>query len=483
MERWNLVRNHLKYYTNVQVSAIYTIPKSLLLKFGNLENLTYAALSKVIPKHPILGVTIKDEASLKPEWARLESIDLRQITKKINADPSGNWVKAAHTNPFGRFEDLKLPLWRILLVSVSVTNGEDDKGGMTKFAIGFFYHHAIGDGLSGGAFHYTFLDALNALISNDSPSPTISNHVVPIPKQPLLPTLEMATPLHLTWSYTLTTVFSSLVYWTSPKIWTGPPIPVTPTLPPPSKMSYFILSSPIVTNLVSLCRSEKTTLTSLLAILVARKLALEQDGKGFSRFVAAIPFSMRKFTGNSPTDMGAFVSAVSLKFSSNIPTAPLGYIRCWSDRPARREDEHLWDSARECRRVIQEGSKSTTNQTVGLVKYIANDYKKYFLGMLGQKRKESFEMSNIGVLDGGVEEPTSGKEGDDQVKRQKATFDRVVFCQGAYTYGQPFTFTVVTAKNGDMCVVLTWEDGVVEGKDAEGLLMWLEGELRGLGED
>ena len=41
----------------------------------------------------------------------------------------------------------------------------------------------------------------------------------------------------------------------------------------------------------------------------------------------------------------------------------------------------------------------------------------------------------------------------------------------------------MTAKNGDMCVVLTWEDGVVEGKDAEGLSMWLERELRGLGDD
>jgi len=90
--------------------------------------------------------------------------------------------------------------------------------------------------------------------------------------------------------------------------------------------------------------------------------------------------------------------------------------------------------------------------------------------MLGTKRSASFEVSNLGLLDGG----DGGEQGG------RAYFDRVMFSQGAWTYGPPFCFCVATAKNGGMSVALSWDSSVAEDVKAEELLGWLEGELRGL---
>jgi len=45
----------------------------------------------------------------------------------------------------------------------SASGALGDNSADTVFDVGFFYNHAIGDGLSGAAFHLDFLNALNTL--------------------------------------------------------------------------------------------------------------------------------------------------------------------------------------------------------------------------------------------------------------------------------------------------------------------------------
>jgi hypothetical protein len=89
----------------------------------------------------------------------------------------------------------------------------------------FFCHHAIADGLSAGAFNLTFLDALNHLI--DHPSDIAYKSVIEVPKLPLVPNLELRTPLPLSFFFLLKQFFKAYIYDHRDTLeWSGPPIHV-----------------------------------------------------------------------------------------------------------------------------------------------------------------------------------------------------------------------------------------------------------------
>lgn len=454
-------------YNNVAVTTTYTIPRSML-QDRSLEDLVYRAIGYfVIQQHPIMGVTVSGEGSPDPKWVRLPMIDLREVMKVVDADPNSNldpYIQEANRGQFDRLGEL--PLWRLLLIysPAAIASSKD----MIAFTFGFFCHHAMGDGLSCAAFHHTFLEALN------SPLPPNPQPLIVVPALPLLPTLEMGTPVPLTILYTIRKVFAALVYSPiDPLEWAGPLISRTATRPPLVNQRSFFLPSHSLAHLLALCRTEKTTLTALITVLVARKLALMFPTH--SRFRCTVPFSMRKFTGHGLWDMGMLVSGLTTAFSSDA-VVPAGYISCYTPLPSKSPkplavDPLLWSSARACKAAIVAQSSSATDQPVGLIKFVQKDMRGYFLGMLGGKRDHAFEVSNIGVVDGEVEGEGKGRVG----------FGRVLFSQGHSTYAPPYIVCLASAKGGEMGVSLTWEEGVVNDESAEGLLSWLETTLIELG--
>lgn len=441
------------------MTAVYTAPKSLVQKYGGVQDLIYASLAATINHHPILGVTIEDEATPQPRWVRLENIDLRQIVN-VDTDPKPDldldaWINSGHRLPFKTTTDL--PLWRIIVATdiPKPNNGQD----VVSFAVGIIYHHGIGDGISGAAFHLTFRDALNALTT--SANPPTNDHLIPVPTLPLLPSLEMGTPLPIGIWFTLKIIIATFIY--SPKdalLWTGPPISASAPRPPPVNIRTVILPAPTVAKLLAACRENKTTITGLITALIGRKLALAYPT--YTHFAASIPISLRKFTGHTSRDMGVFVTDGKTLFSSE-PTTPSGYLSCSPPPSTTTSDTSLWDSARQVKAFLSAKASTPRNHGVGLLKFVAGDFPKFFKGSLGTKRSHSFELTNVGVVEGGV-----GGEG--------AFFDRVLFSCGGCTFGPPFSFQLATAKGGDMCLNLRWEDGIVEGGIAVEV-------LRGVGEE
>lgn len=170
--------------------------------------------------------------------------------------------------------------------------------------------------------------------------------------------------------------------------------------------------------------------------------------------------------------MGVLVSDCRVQFASeSSPTQ--GYIPCLSEYDASpSSDDVLWDSARKVKNVLSEKGASSRNQGVGLLKF-AGDFQKFFMNTLGTKRVYSFEVTNVGVIDGGVR-----AEGE----RDEVSFDRVVFTSGGCTFSPPMVFRVATAKCGDLCINLGWESEVVEDEKAEEMIRWLEEVLRDLAE-
>lgn len=97
------------------------------------------------------------------------------------------WIEDACQLNFGRPEFL--PLWRVRITR-SLSEGKDGK---VRFRVGVFFHHGIGDGVSGGAFHISFRDALNALLVKTNEMDTLvslEDEIVFSPTLELLPNLE-----------------------------------------------------------------------------------------------------------------------------------------------------------------------------------------------------------------------------------------------------------------------------------------------------
>jgi hypothetical protein len=484
-ERFNILRNHVKFHNNVQVAATYNIPQRLLqtATIDVLQTLIFAALKETLNHQPIMGVTIADEGSPEPKWRRLAKIDLGEVVKIVDTDPKSGmdeWVREGHGLPFERPDEL--PLWRVTVAAqkAAITKGDSD---VISFTVGFFYHHAIGDGLSGGAFHLTFLDALNALLSGKIKLPIDITEaaIVSPPNLPLVPNIEIATRLPVSILFVLKQIINTYVYSPiDPLNWSGPAISSGTPRPPVTQIRSFSLPVSIVTALLALCRREKTTITALLTTLTARRLSTLYPTH--SRFTATVPFSLRKFSGHKARDMGCFVSNIEPYFSSEV-APPRGYISCRSttgSEESRSEigDEELWASARATKRVIDAKTANIKDQNVSLLKFVS-DFPGFFYGKLGSKRENAFEISNIGVLDGGaLGDGSVGGHGGEG--KPRVCFDRVLFSASQVFYGPPFYFCVASAKGGDMTVALSWEKNVVEEDDAVGMLDWLEEVLRGL---
>jgi hypothetical protein len=195
LEKYFIIRNQIKFYNNIEVGATYTVPRSLLkLSAENpLESVIHCALAETLNSQPILGVTIQDEQSPNPKWARVAEFDLREVVKFILEESPSNsvkWIQAGHHEPLDRIGEL--PLWRVV-VALQTPAPTDSESSPFSFSMAFFCHHAIADGLSAGAFHLTFLDALNHLVGHSSD--ILYKPIIEVPKLPLVPNLEMTTHL------------------------------------------------------------------------------------------------------------------------------------------------------------------------------------------------------------------------------------------------------------------------------------------------
>lgn len=152
-----------------------------------------------------------------------------------------------HRKPFERQGEL--PVWRVV-VAAQLSTFISSKGGQAiRFTVSVFHHHAIGDGLSSGAFHLTLLDALNIILADTStinPSP-----LVRIPLLPLLPTIEMGTPLPVSFFFALKKIFQAYIY--NPidaGESSGPLISASTPRPPISNLNTLSLTSQVVSIVI-----------------------------------------------------------------------------------------------------------------------------------------------------------------------------------------------------------------------------------------
>jgi hypothetical protein len=377
LEQFHHIRNKLQFYNSVALTAQYVISSRVLDDLGGIQAVIFAALKVVVCQHPIMGVAVVDESPRNASWVRLDTLDLQEVTNFMTIPSGQQFIENEHQKPFERLGEL--PLWRVVVAKhQSDTAGSSASGDLdsssadTVFDVGFFYDHAIGDGLSGVAFHLDFLDALNALGTATVSSETPLEAVIEIPKLELLPSLETAARFPLTIKFILSEIIKEFITGDKdPKRWTGPPVIFSPETPPKTRLLTIFLDFSTSSKISLRCRQNDTTITPLLTVLIARHLANAYPKH--SRFLGTIAIQLRRFTGISNRQMVDHISGVTVQCSTKQER---GYVSC---------NLVDWEAIRACRAVIDGAAKSPANQITTLLKFLSN-VEEFFKSRVGKTR-------------------------------------------------------------------------------------------------
>ncbi|KMU84168.1 hypothetical protein CIHG_01953 [Coccidioides immitis H538.4] len=456
LEKYSTTRHHLGFYHNVSVSAAYTLPQSPEYP---LKDCIYHASRALINEHPALSAVPVDEDTSKPYFVRLPEIDLAKsiffddwgcsfAPDGDNQDgefPVESWdhkleqfLQSQHDTPFTP----GLPFWRLYILA----DYHDER----HFVAVFVYHHGIGDGSSGKAFHATLLRALADAPSGGSKHPEL---VVKPPETPLLPALESLHPLPYSLPFLLKAgLDAKLPCRRDPRLWTGGKI----RLPLRTKVRIMTVSESTTTILKQLCREHGTTITAALQTLLASALFAYLP-RTYTKLHCAGAVSARRWlprdvvTDNS---MGVWVLDFSEMYTRAAVTES-GSGFPWNEvQRSRKNIEHF----------LRRRGK---NSQVALLRYVSNYHRDLCTSMIGKDRDASFEVSNLGCF-----KPTSSPQGL-QLDENKSTDDKVcemngprigkmVFSQCANVAACAVNLSVITGGDGRLVLMFCWQESIVE---------------------
>ncbi|KAF3484006.1 silencing information regulator [Arthroderma uncinatum] len=417
LERYSTARNSLKFYTNVAVTVTYVLPSTCSLP---LKDCIYKALETLIGQHPVLSAIPLEEDSKDPYFARLPEVNLdRCVTfqERKSSFPAAESEGESEVEPErdAELDELlnvqhnasfaaPLPYWRLCVL----TDPRDSR----QFTAAYVWHHAIGDGSSGKAFHKTFLQALHNACSAASAD---VKSVIPSPKTPLLPNLEKVYPMPLSFFFIL-----SILFWTKiwkaardPGLWTGSKI----TTPLENQVRHLVISKRDTAALRDLCRENKTTVTAALQTLLANALFTNLPGKFTSLRCEGAISNRRWLTDDNITDdsIGVWVQDFQEMYSR--------------DKLSKNGErlEFSWDEARRSKQNLDRIlSLRGKNSMVAMLKFVDDYQNELFLPKVGKEREKSFEISNVGVFKSSQEELEAGEKGP--------RYGRMVFTQTKYLF-------------------------------------------------
>ncbi|KAG6869214.1 hypothetical protein C0993_009077 [Termitomyces sp. T159_Od127] len=414
LERYHIARfSSLGLDSCVLMAAQYIPPKGRRLDKPTI----YDALAKVIEAHTALGVRLKDPAK-DPVFERLKEVDLSEV---VEFSDNHNLEATIEIELLRKFDvTSNRPLWRVVIL---------DDG-----TVCFAWHHGIGDGKSGLAFHRALLSSLQVNESRGG-----SSVVIP-PKNGLVPPIETLVDLSPSWPKIVSTLFGLFapVSWTrAAHSWTGSQVPTDITFQ--NNVRLLELSPSIVSTLLNICRSHKATITSTfyaLAVSVISDLVMPDQ---YTTISSLVPISLRGLSGTSSDVMCNHVSSLHSHAKVN-PT-------------------FSWEYAHQYAAELRSHVKKSVEE-IGMLPYLNGKYDEFFQGMLGRKRNGGFELSNVGrfeVENNSPDVPTWST-------------GRMVFAQCDVVVGAALKLNVVGDAIGGLTMSIIWGAGSVSDVFAEGFI-------------
>ncbi|KAJ7498071.1 alcohol acetyltransferase [Mycena galericulata] len=425
-EHFHISRHFLGLDSGVLCSARYTNADGATLT----KELLFFALKKVIQIHPSLAVRLEAEGSSRPLLVKLNSIELSLVVKFTDNNDLEAAMQRQLSTPFDT--RAQLPLWRVEVL----------KDG----TVVFIFHHAIGDGLSGVAFHQSLLAALQKPIAGDV-SPLA---LVPRSHTPLRPIEDVTSlwPSLRKFFSELFTLFAPTSWTPGYWAWTANPVPRTTDLSTHVKLITF--TAPEMTAFAKVCRAHGATITSALYVLAtATASRLVPPGKPqYKTLSAAVAISLR--------DVARAPAAAMCDYASVHRTFP-------PVNPA-----FSWPTAAACAAELQR-QKITAREEIGMLRFLFGNITGFLRGKLGAKRGGTFEVSNLGRV---VIAP-AGEVGPWRI-------GRMVFAQCDVVIGAALKVSVIGDPTGEMTVAVTWGDAAIERALVETFTSQFQDGLRAL---
>ncbi|KAF7715351.1 Uncharacterized protein PECH_001415 [Penicillium ucsense] len=452
LEQYSTARHQAGFYLNVAVTATYVLPQSFQL---SLKDYIYRACETLIAEHAALSAIPAADETQQPYFVRLPQIDLdrvvefqeRKLSHASNAevDEAGDLLpdlelqtllERQHNTPFSAPD----AYWRLCVLT--------DSTNTHMFTAAFVFHHALGDGTSGKAFHRTLLRALGHHVA-------VTKSIIQSPSTPMLPNIEQIHPMPLSIWYLAQKIFHAKIYsYRNPGLWSGGKI----QLEGGTQVRLVPFSKSLVTSLRAICRREQATITALLQVVLARSLFANLPDR-YTHLVCSGAISCRRWLPAEITDevMGVYVT-----------DSEESYLRhATMDMPM--PDKGFWNEARRSRlNIIASLNREGRDTGPNLLQYVDDFQKELCFSKLGCERDKSYEVSNIGVLS------------CDDAAPDKPRIEGMVFSQCASVVGNAIGVSVVTGADGCMVLAVTWQEGVVETALIENVIGCLKVELKGL---
>lgn len=307
-----------------------------------------------------------------------------------------------------------VPLWRLLVLADNT--------------VILSFHHCIGDGKSGTAFHAALVQALNDPAIFREPS----THVE-VPKLDLIPPVEAVVDCSVT---------SSPAAWTQPSTaWSANRMIDSPT----RRVLYGLIHFSADENgrFLAACRKNQSTITSgihtLSTSIVARLVSEGEAEKGtYTTIASTVPVSLRGLGHAAPDVMCNYVSSCHL-------STPI------------EQTQFSWTNAAAL--AIQLKSEALKcPESVGLLKYMGGKERGFLKSLDGKKRRAGIETSNIGRFD-----LSTGPEG-------KWKLTRIVMAQCDPVAGSAIKVTVTGEPDGGLSLAVTYGDESIDSQFVESFM-------------
>jgi hypothetical protein len=456
LEQFSSARHALGFYRNVAVSALY----SALVPSIFLQKVIYSALGAVIRQHSILSTIVIDEDTTAPYFARLPRIDLdksvRIITRKQIYNLNGvkdseldDILEEQHNTDFKEHFGER-PFWRFIILT--------EAGNSSRFVASFVFHHAIGDGQSGLAFHRAFFSALSEIQDVElslSEGNENSTALIKSPEDPLIPSLKSLHKLPLSVVFILKALWNSWFPGSTRSLWMAHPMTNDPSKRR-ARYRSFAISQDTTQSLLNVSRIHSTTITATIEVLLANVLFSYLPSE-YSALRCDGAISLRRCL---PTDT---VNEDSI--GTWLSTYTQYHYRSNQSNDA---ESFFWAETKKVKSTINaEVAKDGKNSAIGLLRY-AGDIRTYLLDKIGKQRDASFEISNVGLFRPHHLSP-------------RWKIGKMVFSQSSNVVGPPITGCIVTGGDGCLSVSFSWLEGIVEEELVKKVMLDMQIGLEKLG--
>lgn len=441
-------------YRSVTVTCRYNAPSP-----SQKINATflYPALGRVVSAQPMLRVGILKEETNEATFCHIKTVDLSNHVSFKTVDPVDTLEQYNEqiASQQGWHHDqlwhntAEIPPWRIAIVEPSAAVVE--KFPLVQDII-FSYHHALLDGTSGKLFHQNLLKEINYQLhkevrANGTTSPT---SIMQFPDAPRLPEAQdQIIQFTNSATYLIKTLWNELgpTKLRAKKIipWHGKSIDFA--IPYVTRTKPVDFQPDVVAKLLKSCREHNTTITGLFHALTVASFASRLPASEASSFSAATPISLRPFLGpNADPELKDALRVLVTSYQHAFPADLVTSLR--GSSTAASLDSNIWKIAQRVKtELIKRVDTMPKDDINGLMKY-NSDWFGFFQKMDGKPRKDSWEISNIGVF-----KDTSATPG--------FTVSRVYFTNGAMVTGAPVALGVGSVPGGMLTIAFSWQEGVV----------------------